>query len=71
MSRESYLDPHPRHRDPWNLARSFDYLNGKGHELPAMWTDGEFLAFDAEVEAQAGSHVVDGKDARPGGIAGL
>ena len=50
MSREAYLDPHPRHRDPWSLARAFDYLNGKGHELPAMWTDGKFLAFDAEVD---------------------
>ena len=50
MSRESYLDPHPRHRDPWSVGRSFDYMNGMGHGLPAMWTEGRFLAFHAEVD---------------------
>jgi acetoacetate decarboxylase len=51
MSRESYLDPHPRHRDPWSLGRASDYLNGRGHGLPAMWTDSRFLVFDADVDA--------------------
>jgi len=50
MSSESYLDPHPRHREPWSVGRSFDYLNGKGHGLPAMWTEGRFLAFHGEVD---------------------
>ena len=50
MSSESYLEPHPRHGDPWSVGRSLDYLNGKGHGLPAMWTEGRFLAFHGEVD---------------------
>ena len=50
MNSESYLDPHPRHRDPWSAGRSLDYLSGKGHGLPAMWTEGRFLAFHGEVD---------------------
>lgn len=49
MKSDSYLDPNPSHRDRWSLRRSRDFLTGSGHSLPAFWTEGKFLAFDAEI----------------------
>ncbi len=52
MKSDSYLDPHPRHRDPWSLRRSRDFLTGAGHSLPAFWTDSKFLVFNAEIDPE-------------------
>jgi len=52
MKYQSYLDPHPRHRDRWSLRRSRDFLSGAGHSLSAFWADSKFLAFDAEIDPE-------------------
>ncbi|MFQ5515527.1 MAG: acetoacetate decarboxylase family protein [Myxococcota bacterium] len=50
MKYDSYLDPHPSHRDRWSLRRTRDFVSGSGRSLSAYWTDSRYLAFDAEID---------------------
>lgn len=52
MSVRSYLDPHPRHRDPWSLRRTRAFLDAAGHGSSAFWADSKFLAFHADIEPE-------------------